>query len=207
MADIFVSYASEDRNKVSKLVEAFEQQGWSVWWDRHIPHGQNYHQVIEQSLAVAKCVVVVWSRNSIESEWVLNEASEARKRRIIIPLLFDNVNVPLEFRHLQTADLLTWKGRLPDSGIDQLLHSIGAVLGRSSADVSKIKSRPIPGANIREIKESAAGFGKGITTAGSIISYVIGIGSIVEGASYGNIIVFGLGLVFLFVGYYLWRQR
>ncbi len=36
MADIFLSYASEDRERVIPLVEALQADGFSVWWDRNI---------------------------------------------------------------------------------------------------------------------------------------------------------------------------
>ena len=103
--DIFVSYASEDRARVAPLVQRLERFGFSVWWDRDIAHGQNYHLTIEAALDQAKCVVVVWTRDSVRSEWVLNEASAARKRNVLLPVTLDEVEPPLEFRHLQTADL------------------------------------------------------------------------------------------------------
>ena len=34
--DVFVSYASEDREKVRALVTDLEANGFSVWWDRSI---------------------------------------------------------------------------------------------------------------------------------------------------------------------------
>ena len=40
MSDIFISYASEDRDRVKSLARALEQEGWSVWWDRAHPHGE-----------------------------------------------------------------------------------------------------------------------------------------------------------------------
>ena len=40
MSDIFLSYASEDRERVRPVAEALGRQGWEVWWDRDIPPGQ-----------------------------------------------------------------------------------------------------------------------------------------------------------------------
>lgn len=41
-----------------------------MWWDRNIPPGFNFREVIGEALAEAKCVIVLWSRISIESDWV-----------------------------------------------------------------------------------------------------------------------------------------
>ena len=105
MSDLFVSYASADRERVATLVQRLEQLGFSVWWDRDIADGQNFHRVIEQALDQAKCAIVVWSQHSVNSEWVINEASSAHKRNALVPALIDGVEPPLAFRHLQTADL------------------------------------------------------------------------------------------------------
>ena len=50
MADIFLSYASEDRDRVRPLVESLEEHGWSVWWDREIHAGPRFDQVIEEEI-------------------------------------------------------------------------------------------------------------------------------------------------------------
>ena len=68
MSDLFVSYASADRERVGALVQRLEQLGFSVWWDRDITPGQNFHRVIEQALDQAKCAIVVWSEKSVDSE-------------------------------------------------------------------------------------------------------------------------------------------
>lgn len=39
MADIFLSYASEDRERIVPLARLLEGCGWSVFWDRKTPIG------------------------------------------------------------------------------------------------------------------------------------------------------------------------
>ncbi|MEO2178028.1 MAG: toll/interleukin-1 receptor domain-containing protein [bacterium] len=75
-ADIFVSYKRKDKAFVADLVRELEESGFSVWWDTRISAGSEFDTVIETALKSARCVVVVWSDSSIESEWVKNEANE-----------------------------------------------------------------------------------------------------------------------------------
>ncbi|MDQ3115900.1 MAG: toll/interleukin-1 receptor domain-containing protein [Verrucomicrobiota bacterium] len=49
MSDIFISYAREDREKAQAIAAVFQEQGWSVWWDRSIPPGRTFDQVIEEA--------------------------------------------------------------------------------------------------------------------------------------------------------------
>ena len=65
MSQIFISYANEDTDFARRLAGAFEGQGWTVWWDKQIPPGMDYAQVIEAAVTAAQCVVVLWSRHSI----------------------------------------------------------------------------------------------------------------------------------------------
>jgi TIR domain-containing protein len=44
VTDIFISYASEDRERAGQLAQAFGAMGWSVWWDRRIIVGKAYDQ-------------------------------------------------------------------------------------------------------------------------------------------------------------------
>ena len=98
MSDIFISYAREDRAKVRPLAEALERQGWSVWWDRAIPTGRRFDRVIDQALAEARCVVVVWTQRSVGKDWVLEEADDGRERDVLMPVLLEKVRPPRGFR-------------------------------------------------------------------------------------------------------------
>ena len=110
MADIFLSYASEDRARVAPLVELLEQEGFSVWWDRRIGLGASFDREIEQALDSSLCVVVVWTVAAVNSDWVRAEAQEGLDREVLVPILLDDIAVPLGFRRIQAANLINWRG-------------------------------------------------------------------------------------------------
>ena len=56
-------------------------------------------------------VVVLWSKQSIESDWVRDEAAQGRDRRRLVPLSLDGTLPPLGFRQMQMIDLSDWRGR------------------------------------------------------------------------------------------------
>ena len=68
MADIFVSYAREDRPRVKPFIDLLLAQNWSVWWDRELVPGHTFENVIDSEITDASCVIVFWSKNSIISE-------------------------------------------------------------------------------------------------------------------------------------------
>ncbi len=130
MSDIFISYASADRDWARKLADVLTEHGWSVWWDRVIPAGKQFDEVIEQALDSSKCVVVLWSPTSVGSTWVKTEAAEAMRRKALIPAIIEEVKIPLEFRRLQAADLSHWQGDRTDPHLVQFFSAIEAEVGR-----------------------------------------------------------------------------
>lgn len=129
MADIFISYAHEDETRIRELVRALEGQGWSVFWDRRIPAGRTWQNYIGQALSGAKGVIVAWSHHSITSEWVIEEANDAKDRRVLVPVLLETVKPPLGFRGIQAADLTNWKPDDSSASFNQLTQDIAGVIG------------------------------------------------------------------------------
>src|SRR5262245_56095885 len=131
MDQVFISYASADRERAKRLAEAMETKGYRVWWDRKIAAGQTFDEVIEQALDASKCVVVLWSSTSVKSDWVKTEAAEAARRKVLVPALIDEVKIPLEFRRIQAANLSRWDGRTDDAEFERFLSAIDAELNES----------------------------------------------------------------------------
>lgn len=129
MADIFISYASEDRNRVIPVVKALERYGWSVWWDRIIPPGKTFAKVIEEALGASRCLIVLWTAASVKSDWVSNEAAEGARRGLLIPALLDDVEIPFEFKRIQAANLTDWRERSGHDGFKQLLSAVTDLIG------------------------------------------------------------------------------
>jgi hypothetical protein len=131
MADIFVAYASQDVDRVRALVQLMSAQGWSVWWDNKIPIGKTFDVVIEGELARAACVVVLWSKASVVSEWVKNEASEGKRRNILVPAIIDDVVIPFEFRRVETAKLHDWNYQSTSHPeLHEFFSAIGGIIQR-----------------------------------------------------------------------------
>ena len=108
MADIFLSYARDDRDYARSLALCLAGEGWAVWWDDGIQAGRSFPRVIEQELSEARCVVVLWSKNSVRSSWVSEEAEAGRLRGILLPVVIDEAPIPIGFRLVHTASLLGW---------------------------------------------------------------------------------------------------
>lgn len=76
MKDIFISYAHEDRETARELAGLLEESSLSAWWDPQLRAGEDFAKTIEQTLQHVRCVIVLWSRNSVDSRWVRAEANE-----------------------------------------------------------------------------------------------------------------------------------
>ncbi len=135
MHDIFISYAREDTPTAQRLAELLSQRGWSVWWDSSILHGASYESAIEQELDTAKCVLVLWSKASVASHWVKDEARVGLARGVLIPVLIEATKIPLGFRGIQTADLTGWEADPAKPEVQRLLKSIEHKAGAPSIAV------------------------------------------------------------------------
>src|SRR5688572_23562764 len=98
MAAIFLSYAREHAVVAQQLALALEMRGWQVSWDPQLVVGPDYRQQIAELLDAARCVVVLWSKVSTKSPFVIDEAERGNQRGVLIQVLIDDVQAALGFR-------------------------------------------------------------------------------------------------------------
>ncbi|MCB0547503.1 MAG: TIR domain-containing protein [Phaeodactylibacter sp.] len=152
MSHIFISYSSKDRPKTKALAAVLEKRGWKVWWDKHLKPGKAFDNAISKALDEAGCIIVLWSENSVESSWVLEEAYEGLERKILTPALIGKTRLPFGYRRLQYVDLTRWKGGEASKAIVQLFEAVEALMPLSTEPTPGKKAPRKPKAPTASIK-------------------------------------------------------
>ena len=124
MADIFISYKREERQKARVIAEAIAAEGYSVWWDVDLLSGESFGAELEAIIRKAKASIVLWSSLSIHSHWVREEAELARTLGTLVPVLLDDADPPFGFRGINAENLRSWTGSLKAPELDRLLRAI-----------------------------------------------------------------------------------
>jgi tetratricopeptide (TPR) repeat protein/TolB-like protein len=109
VADIFLSYKREDRARADLIVAALRKSGRTVWWDEGLTPRQAWDATIEQEIAAAASVIVLWSTRSVASDWVRSEAHYAQNHSKLVPVLIEPCTIPLAFMLKQAIDLSRWR--------------------------------------------------------------------------------------------------
>ena len=167
---IFLSYAHADRAKAQRIAAILEQSGYTVWWDALVEGGSRFAQSIDEALDKADAVVVLWSKSSVESDWVRDEAAQGRDRQRLVPLSLDGTVPPLGFRQIQVIKLAGWHGRADAPQIQAIRRAIAAALGEQSGP------RPVAGRAIDRRSALAIGGGAAVAVAGGgLIAWQTGL--------------------------------
>ena len=135
MADVFISYAREDRARADQIARGLAAMGLQVFWDSDIPPGKTWADYIEEKLSQCKAMVVLWSAESTKSQWVREEARMGRDKGVLIPVMIDGSPAPFGFGEVQAANLSAWRGEAnnPDwvrfcNAVNTAVNGPGAVL-------------------------------------------------------------------------------
>lgn len=99
--NIFISYSHEDHGYASLIEQQLTRAGHTVWQDsKKLRAGDNILTKINEGMKSADALIVIVSKNSLNSKWVKHEFSAmafgdiSNNRRRIIPVLIDKSSVP-----------------------------------------------------------------------------------------------------------------
>lgn len=144
MADLFISYAREDKPRAEALANALAGHGYDVFWDSEIPPGKSWADYLEGKLRQCKAMLVLWSNQSVSSQWVREEARVGRDAGKLIPVLLDNASPPFGFGEVQAANLTTWQGEADHADWKRLLAAIEHLTGHEPAAGASVAPQATP---------------------------------------------------------------
>ena len=158
---VFVSYARADEKQAKAVIACIEKAGFKTWWDGLIPGGQRFGARIGEALEGAGAVVVLWSANSLQSNWVQDEAAWGRDHHRLVPISLDGSEPPLGFRQLQCIDLSKGGARASNPEMQRAIRAIGEMVGRPPDETTAAAPR------VRVSRRTAL-IGGGAVAAGAI---------------------------------------
>ncbi len=103
--NIFVSYSRRDADSAIKILASIDFCGLKAWFDGDMPLGADFGEVIEQRITDSRFVLVIWSHNSVASQWVKKEATLALQMNKLRAVQIDDCALPPEFAHVHTDRL------------------------------------------------------------------------------------------------------
>ncbi|MDP1546533.1 MAG: toll/interleukin-1 receptor domain-containing protein, partial [Anaerolineales bacterium] len=124
MQKIFISYSRKDMDFARKLAGDLEKAGYDVWWDiTDLRGGDDWVRTLPTAIAGSEFFIIVLSPNSVESEWVRKEYTQALNlRKKIIPLMFEACDVPFA---LNTINYVNFMSGEYEESFKNLLSALG----------------------------------------------------------------------------------
>jgi len=124
MEKVFFSYSRKDMDFARKLAKSLKEAGYDVWWDiTDLRGGDDWVRTIPAAIAESQHILVVLSPNSIQSEWVQKEYTQALTlRKKIIPILLTPTNVPFALNTINYVNFAL--GNYTDN-LKNLLSALG----------------------------------------------------------------------------------
>ena len=144
MADVFLSYAREDRARAEQVAQGLAAVGVEVFWDSEIPPGQTWADFIETKLSQCRVLIVLWSEHSTKSQWVREEARLGRDKGVLIPAMIDASQAPFGFGEVQAANLAGWSGEPDHADWRRFVAAVRGAAASAPSPVAQPQPKPAP---------------------------------------------------------------
>jgi hypothetical protein len=98
---VFISYSSKDRSFVERLATDLRSRGLYVWFDQwELKIGDSLIEKINAGITSQDYLIVVLSKASVRSQWVMKELNAAlmrelnERRVVVLPILIEDCDIP-----------------------------------------------------------------------------------------------------------------
>jgi hypothetical protein len=140
----FISYSSKDTPLAERLYADLQSKGVRPWFaPEDLKIGEKIRVGIDESIRVHDKLLLVLSKNSVESEWVEKEVETAmeqerkQKRTVLFPIRLDDAVLKIDSgwpadvrRWRNTGDFRRWKNHdTYQKSFDRLLRDLRASEG------------------------------------------------------------------------------
>jgi hypothetical protein len=108
---VFISYSQRDSDFVDTLARNLVRNRHHIWMDRwELKVGDSLIEKIQSALVGSSAVLVILSKNSVESEWCKKELNATlmreldERKALLLPCVIDDCEIPLFLREKLYAD-------------------------------------------------------------------------------------------------------
>ena len=124
MSHVFISHAQSTNALTRQIADMLRALGYEVWWDDELPVHRPFSRIIDERLRTARAILVIWSHDALDSDWVRSEAESGRVARTLVQISADGTAPPLPFNQTQYADLSGWSGATDATAWRKVVASI-----------------------------------------------------------------------------------
>ena len=159
MSTIFMSYAREDRKRVSEIYESLRQSGLNPWMDdppspyelEGIPPGQDWDQFIRRKMKESLITLAFLSKHSVAKEGYVQREyrlalnilmEKPADRTYLIPVLLEDCTPPDIKVDTVSLHQLNWY-RLHEKGLEYLIDFLKQVSQTQSAQILDTNSQDL----------------------------------------------------------------
>lgn len=137
---VFVSYSVQDRARAAHIVRALRGAGMQTFWDQDLQPRTDFRASIEEQIRKSDVTLVLWTRFSVRSHFVAEEAQLAKKLGRYLPVLLERVKLPLGLASDQFAWLDSWTGEPDSPQWEAVLRAIRVPVPASRSKVAALDS-------------------------------------------------------------------
>lgn len=127
---VFLSYASADKETAHKIAKKLSERGIRVFLDTYeLQPGDSIAKAITVAISASDYLVVILSPSAVNSAWVQNELAAAFSRELtaraitLLPVLIADCEIPPSLASYQFLDLR----KDFDEGVNRLVEQIGLI--------------------------------------------------------------------------------